>query len=52
MIDVVSRRCKIGDIMAKSGYSENSAFSRAFKRQDGYAPGAVRRPDTVAAAQV
>ncbi len=47
-----SRRCKIEEIVADSGYSELSAFYRAFKRQFGYAPGAVRRPDTAASAQV
>jgi AraC-like DNA-binding protein len=47
-----SRRCKIEEIAAESGYSELSAFYRAFKRQFGYAPGAVRRPDTVAPAEV
>lgn len=41
---LTSSRCKIDGIAAESGYSELSAFYRAFKRQFGYAPGAVRRP--------
>ena len=49
---LASRRCKIEEVVAESGYSELSAFYRAFKRQFGYAPGAVRRPDTAASAQV
>jgi AraC-like DNA-binding protein len=49
---LTSSRCKIDEIVAESGYSELSAFYRAFKRQFGYAPGAVRRPDTAASAQV
>jgi AraC-like DNA-binding protein len=44
--------CKIEEVVAESGYSELSAFYRAFKRQFGFAPGAVRRPNTAAAAQV
>ncbi|MHA1529028.1 MAG: helix-turn-helix domain-containing protein [Alphaproteobacteria bacterium] len=47
---LTSSRCKIDEIVAESGYSELSAFYRAFKRQFGYAPGAVRQPDTVASA--
>jgi AraC-like DNA-binding protein len=47
---LTSSRCKIDEIVAESGYSELSAFYRAFKRQYGYAPGAVRRPGTAASA--
>jgi len=49
---LISSRCKIDEIVADSGYSELSAFYRAFKRQFGYAPGAVRRPDSEAPAAV
>lgn len=41
---LTSSRCKIEEVVAESGYSELSAFYRAFKRQFGYAPGALRRP--------
>ena len=41
---LASRGCKIEMIAAESGYTELSAFYRAFKRQFGYAPGAVRNP--------
>ena len=47
---LASSRCKIDEVVAESGYSELSAFYRAFKRQFGYAPGAVRRPGTAAPA--
>ena len=47
---LASRRCKIEEIVAESGYSELSAFYRAHKRQFGFAPGAVRRPDSGAPA--
>ena len=49
---LTSSRCKIDEIVAESGYSELSAFYRAFKRQFGYAPGAVRRPGAAAPAAV
>jgi AraC-like DNA-binding protein len=47
-----SRRCKIEEVVAESGYTELSAFYRAFKRQFGYPPGAVRRPDAAVSAQL
>ena len=42
---LASHACKVEEIAARSGYTELSAFYRAFKRQFGYAPGAVRRLD-------
>ena len=43
-----SHTCKVEEVAARSGYTELSAFYRAFKRQFGHAPGAVRRLDTAA----
>ena len=37
--------CNVEEIAARSGYTELSAFYLAFKRQFGYAPGAIRRLD-------
>lgn len=42
-------RHKIEWVAGDCGYSELSAFYRAFKRHFGYPPGAVRRPDALRA---
>lgn len=39
---LISHPGKIDEVAARSGYTELSAFYRAFKREFGYAPGAVR----------
>jgi AraC-like DNA-binding protein len=41
---LANHTCKVEEIAARSGYTELSAFYRAFKRQFGYAPGTVRHP--------
>ena len=39
---LIGHPCKVEKIAVRSGYTELFAFYRAFKREFGYAPGAVR----------
>jgi AraC-like DNA-binding protein len=41
-------RARIGELASRLGYQSEAAFSRAFKRSVGVAPGAVRRKDDAA----
>ena len=41
---LIHRDDRLIDLAVTYGFESQAAFSRAFKRQFGYAPGAVRRP--------